>query len=91
MKGTILDHPSVRWDFPFDINGCCRLGAVVKYWKVTRFKLALNPCHVEDSNEQRFFLIFILLTCSIPVVKHAFSIRMENSVDPDQMASLEAS
>ena len=35
--------------------------------------------------------IFILLTYSISNSKHVFSIRVENGVDPDQMASLEAS
>ena len=35
--------------------------------------------------------IFILLTSSISVVSaHVFSIWEENSVDPDQIASLEA-
>ena len=47
----------------------------------------LNIFHV-----LHFYPFFILLTCSIPVVsKDIFSIRVENRVDPDQMASSEAS
>ena len=39
-----------------------------------------------------FSPIFILLTCSIPVVSIIiFSISLDNAVDPDQMASSEAS
>ena len=46
----------------------------------------LNIFHV-----LHFSLIFTLLTRSIPVVSiDIFSIRVENSVDPDQMASDEA-
>ena len=33
----------------------------------------------------------MLLTCSIPIVSMFFSIILENSVDPDQMASSEDS
>ena len=45
-------------------------------------------CHTEYFYVQHSSLIFILLTCNILLaVKHVFSIRVENSVDPDQMAS----
>ena len=59
---------------------------------IIKSKLTLNFCHDEYLyvlHSSPFF--FILLTCSIPVVSIIiFSIRVENAVDPDQMASDEA-
>ena len=51
-----------------------------------------NPCNAKYVYVLLFSPTFILLTCSIPVVSiDIFSIRVENRVDPDQMASSEAS
>ena len=47
---------------------------------------AISHCHAEYFHVPHSFPIFILLTC-----KRVFSIRVENSVDPDQLASDEAS
>ena len=47
---------------------------------------SFNPCLTEYFYVQHSSPIFILLTCGITVI-----IRMENRVDPNQMASSEAS
>ena len=50
----------------------------------------INPCHAEYFFVIHTSPIFISLTCSIPVVSMYYQSRVENSVDPYQMASLEA-
>ena len=51
------------------------------------FCKTFNPCHAELFDTLHSSPILILFTGSIPVVSHFFPIRVENSVDPDQMAS----
>ena len=50
----------------------------------------VNLCHAECFYALHSSPIFILLTCSIPVVSIYFQL-VENSVAPDQMASSDAS
>ena len=54
--------------------------------------LNFHPCHVEYFYVLHSSSIFILVICSIPVKSMyiVFTRRVENSVDPDQMASSEA-
>ena len=47
----------------------------------------LVPCHAEKFYALHSSPIFFLLNISIPVASMLFSIRVENSVDPDQTAS----
>ena len=51
----------------------------------------INPCHAEYVYVLHFSPIFYLVNLQHSSYKHAFTSRVENSVDPDQMASSEAS
>ena len=51
-----------------------------------------NPCHAEYFYVLHSSNIFILLICSIPIVSMYINFYTEcDTVDPDQMASSEAS
>ena len=46
----------------------------------------ISSCHAEYFMYYTLPKFFILLTCSFQLYKHVFAIRVEKSVDPDQMA-----
>ena len=53
--------------------------------------IIFNPCHAEYFLFTSLLPIFLAFNLQQSNCKHVFTSRVENSVEPEQMASLEAS